>query len=102
VESKVNSKQKPFSIEDFEKMAVASIATYGAPDQVYMGSHALMDYLKFIGSGNHVRCEAFQRFRTRLHCGLKVGTITWQQNDVLEGAAEAFERMGFFKHVPKD
>jgi hypothetical protein len=103
VDSKVNSKQNALTIEDIEKMMETSVASYGAPDQLTMGVSTFVDYINSIGGIPHgQKSKHFMKIRDRLHGGLKTGAITWHTSEIVENAAEAFERMGFFKYAPKD
>lgn len=97
----VNSKQTIFTLQEIQAMADNMMKSFGAPNQMYMDPQTLRALKNYV-LGTEAKSVHFMRARDRLHGGLKVGTITWQQSDIIEGAAEAFERMGFFRHVPKD
>ncbi len=86
--------------EDTIGDAVAQVtANFGAPNQMYVSSHALHNLTQIMKIHYH---PIMERIYAMLHGGLKLGKISWDDNNAVECAAEALEKMGFFKYANKE
>lgn len=75
-----------------------AMANFGAPNQMVLNPAAFNNLRSFFGIEQHPIMAAI---KGKLHGKLKLGTITWNDNNAIEAAAKALEAMGVFRHAPK-